>query len=66
MSDLTEKEALLHFIDGVKRAEGSARVLGLYRSDPRWVQIAGLIGHIADAAAVLATQGLGPQRRILS
>ncbi len=54
MSDLSEREALSRFIEGLRSAEGSARIIAQYRRDERWVRVAGQIGELIEKSTKMA------------
>lgn len=56
MSDISEREALLRFIDALKQADGAARIMGHYRRDERWITIATRLREMLEKASVMAMQ----------
>ena len=54
MSDMTEREAFEHFIEGIRRAEEAARVIAHSRKDERWLWVSNLINEIRIKATSLA------------
>lgn len=59
MSDITEKEALSRFIEGLRQAEGASRIIAHYRSDEHWARIAHNIGMIITKSSEYALQADG-------
>lgn len=57
-SEITEHEALSRFINGMKEAEGAARILGHYRRDVKWIQVATNIGMILEKCILLAERSM--------
>lgn len=55
-NDLTEREALSRFIEGLRQSEGAARVIAQYRRDERWVHVAGMIGEMLEKSTQLAVR----------
>lgn len=41
-------------IESLKQADDAARMIGFYREDPRWIQVAGLIAAMRDKTIVMA------------
>lgn len=58
MSDLSERDALAIFVEGMRKAEEAARIVAHYRRDPSWIKISSLIANVREKASVMAVKGL--------
>ena len=57
MSDMSEREALAIFIEGMRHAEESARVLAHARKQEEWLKVSSLINAVREKATMLAMSG---------
>ena len=60
MAQLTETELLKRFVEGMKMAKASAKMLGLGRNSNEWITIDKTLGQIADVAARQAVKSTRP------
>lgn len=55
MADVTEREAFGALLNALQTARDSARAIGLLRSDPQWIRVAGLMDQVRDNSTKLMT-----------
>jgi hypothetical protein len=53
MSEMSEREALERMIEGLRQAEGGARIVAHYRRDERWLAIAQNLGMILEKSKAM-------------
>lgn len=65
VSYLNEVECLMEFVDGLKKAAGTAHAMAHYQANPDWLKIRDLLENVIEQGQRLATSKAMPRAQVL-